>query len=244
MNKEVLLALIDKDISELAVLNKSFAEDDVLSPTILKLAKTKAENIVGGLIQLSGLQVEKPKEVKVEIVEQPVFREEIKQSIIVPEPDAEDCKFFNTEAKEIAASPDAVVVESEMLHPKEQEISKDTDKQVIVDGQQPKYSLAEVLNANGHSLNDTLVKNSEPSLANILSNSKIEDLRQALSLAERFRFQRELFNGNGEKLNTTLAAINGMNAEEQALAYLSSFGWNEENKCVEEFRELIHRRFI
>jgi hypothetical protein len=233
MNKEVLLALIDKDINELAVLNKGFAESDTLSPTILELAKSKAENIVAGLIYLKELQV----------ITQP---EKIcpPKPVVIPEKTKPN--------PEIVSKPEVTPVLEKLEIISESTVSKKEKPMPIAEpvmmesaiDESPKQSLAEVLNAEGHSLNDDLAQKTEPSLATVLSNSKIEDLRQALSLAERFRFQRELFHGNGEKLNTTLTVMNGMKSEAEALKYLSSFGWSDEDTCATEFRQLISRKFL
>lgn len=246
MNKEILLALIDKDINELSVLNKGFSENDILSPTILRLAKIKAENIVEALTQLSGLQAAPQLAVKAEILPEPGAGAVVAEPVVAPEPEPvpEEPQLPEAETATVFIPGNAADTGWKLL---EKDASNDPEKttvQPVTAGEQSKCSLAEVLNANGHSLNDTLVEKAEPSLANVLSSGKIEDLRQSLSLAERFRFQRELFNGNGEKLNTTLTAINGMKTEEQAQVWLSDFGWSEGNECAEEFRQLVHRRFL
>jgi hypothetical protein len=231
MNKEVLLALIEKDINELAILNKGFSEHEPVSATILNLAKTKAENILSGLHQLGELQA------------QPVIKIAEKEATIP------------TKEQEVI-TPDKSIVYSTPVAKPEQKI----DSKPVVEVSpvcsfpmaeenpsveyHPKVSLAETLNSENHSLGETLALSAEQSLASILSNGKIEDLRQSLSLAERFRFQRELFNGNGEKLNTTLSALNSLRTEEEANAYMAQFGWKEEDACTIDFKQLIHRKFL
>ncbi len=251
MNKEVLLALIEKDINELSVLNKGFGENEVVSATILGLAKTKAENILSGLAQLGELQATPPKtaepvvEIKPVVVAQPQPIEPVAEEVTEPEIAIE----WQIEPEiETATEPEIPVVPEPALPVSEPVISEPSPEvQPIPEPQQEeqtKTSLAEVLNSDGHSLNEQLAEKAEPSLVNILSNSKIEDLRQAFSLAERFRFQRELFGGNGEKMNTTLAAINAMKSEAEATAYLSAFSWDDASECVAEFRQVVHRKFI
>jgi hypothetical protein len=242
MNKEVLLALIDKDINELSILNKGFGENEVVSATILGLARTKAENILAGLAQLGDLQATLPKivesvaEIKPVIVAQPVPEELIVQTVVEPEITIE--AELKPEIETVVEPEIPVAPEPELPVPEAQPALETKQEEPV------KSSLAEVLNADGHSLAEQLAEQSEPSLANILSNSKIEDLRQALSLAERFRFQRELFGGNGEKMNTTLAALNGMKLETEATAYLSAFNWDDASECVAEFKQVVHRKFI
>ncbi|MTK53996.1 hypothetical protein [Paludibacter sp.] len=244
MNKEVLLALIDKDIKELAILNKGFAENDIVSATILGLAKTKAENILTGLAQLGEMQ-NTPQPVMEATPKETAISSVVDETPFVPVPEPEkvielelDPEIETVIEPEIPAIPEPAPVEPTPV-PEAEPVEETKPEE-----EQPKHSLAEVLNTNGHSLNDQLVQKSEPSLANILSNSKVEDLRQALSLAERFRFQRELFNGNGEKMNTTLSLLNAMKTEEEAVAYLSTLGWQEEDVCAGEFKQLVHRKFL
>ena len=251
MNKEVLLALIDKDINELSILNKGFSENEVVSATILGLARTKAENILSGLAQLGELQATLPKivepaaEIKPVVAAQPVPEELIVQKVVEPKITIEaeiEPEIETVVEPEIPAVPEPELPVPEPVTP---EPAPEAEPAIETKQEEPvKTSLAEVLNADGHSLNEQLAEKAEPSLANILSNSKIEDLRQALSLAERFRFQRELFGGNGEKMNTTLAALNAMKSEAEATVYLSAFRWDDASECVAEFKQLVHRKFI
>jgi hypothetical protein len=210
----------------------------------LGLAKTKAENILTCLTQLSELQetvlagikpivaIESKPVARSVVEESPVEKESVSEVKIEPEPKPEIASVTDPEIQVI---PEPVVT---IPAPEAQPMVETTQEEPA------KSSLAEVLNANGHSLNDQLSEKAGSSLANILSNAKVEDLRQALSLAERFRFQRELFNGNGEKLNTTLQTLNGMKSLEEAMAYLSAFGWPEESNCVVEFNQLVQRKFL
>ncbi len=249
MNKEVLLALIDKDIKELAILNKGFAENDIVSATILGLAKAKVENILTGLVQLGEMQYVPQPVVEAKQEESPVFPVvDETPYMVVPEPEMAIELELDPEIETVIEPEILPVPEPELPEPAPVEPAPMPEAEPVVElkqeEDQAKHSLAEVLNTNGHSLNDELVQKSEPSLANILSNSKVEDLRQALSLAERFRFQRELFNGNGEKMNTTLSLLNAMKTEEEAVAYLSTLGWSEEGGCAGEFKQLVHRKFL
>jgi len=249
MNKEVLLALIDKDIKELAILNKGFAENDIVSATILGLAKAKAENILTGLVQLGEMQNAPQTVVEAKQEESsvcPVVDET--SHVVASEPEKIIELELDPEIETVIEPEIPAVTEPELPEPAPVEPAPMPEAEPVVETkpeeEQIKHSLAEVLNTNGHSLNDHLVEKSEPSLANILSNAKVEDLRQALSLVERFRFQRELFNGNGEKMNTTLSLLNAMKTEEEAVAYLSALGWQEEDGCVGEFKQLVHRKFL
>ena len=72
----------------------------------------------------------------------------------------------------------------------------------------------------------------------------VDDIRKAISLGDRFLFQRELFSQNGELMQKTLDAINGCKSFEEAVAYIDSkFGWDKESSTYQLFLTPIHRRF-
>lgn len=76
-------------------------------------------------------------------------------------------------------------------------------------------------------------------------NSKIEDISKAISLGDRFLFQRELFGNNGEIMQKTIAHLNSMNSAEEAMTYLQKkFAWDKESTTVERFIQLISRRYL
>ena len=73
---------------------------------------------------------------------------------------------------------------------------------------------------------------------------QVSDIRQAISLGDRFLFQRELFGQSGEKLQKTLDAINQMSSFDQALDYLDqNFNWDKEATAYTLFITALHRRF-
>lgn len=244
MNKDVVLALIDKDIKELEVLSKGFAESESISPLILGLAKAKATNILNGINCLAELGIESVNNSPQATILNQIVEEDVAPILNSSVPVEEDAAKKHVEPVQISE-----VKEDEIKTESALEVQK-LQPDVVVDvvstplEKELKQSLAEILNADAHSLNDTLTQHSDQSLANVLSSTRIEDLRQAVSLADRFRFQRELFQGNGEKFNTALGAINGMKTEQEALDYIATFGWSEDNECVDLFRQLIRRKFL
>ena len=77
-----------------------------------------------------------------------------------------------------------------------------------------------------------------------LANKKIEDIKQAISIGDRFRFQRELFKGNGEDMNKTLSYINQLASLNEVISFLKSkYNWDDKNEVTEDFFQIIRRRF-
>lgn len=93
------------------------------------------------------------------------------------------------------------------------------------------------------SRNETLAKG-DNSLSASIANKKITDIKQAISIGDRFRFQRELFKGNGEEMNRTLNYINQLATFDEASSFLmSKYGWDKANENVNDFLQLVRRRF-
>ncbi len=77
-----------------------------------------------------------------------------------------------------------------------------------------------------------------------LFGTAVEDIRQAISLGDRFLFQRELFAGNGELMQKTLDEINTLSSLGEAMDYvLSNFEWDKDSTAVQLFENVLKRRF-
>ena len=77
-----------------------------------------------------------------------------------------------------------------------------------------------------------------------LFGSAVEDIRQAISLGDRFLFQRELFAGNGELMQKTLDELNALGSLNEAMDYvLDNFDWDKESTAVQLFENVLKRRF-
>jgi len=95
-----------------------------------------------------------------------------------------------------------------------------------------------------HTRNELLSK-IDNSISSTLANKKITDIKQAISIGDRFRFQRELFRANGEDMNKTLTYINQLATLEEVLSFLKSkYGWAINNEAAEDFYQIVRRRFI
>ena len=86
-------------------------------------------------------------------------------------------------------------------------------------------------------------KGAQP-LQTSLFGTAVEDIRQAISLGDRFLFQRELFAGNGELMQMTLDEINSLGSLSEAMDYvLDNFEWDKESTAVQLFENVLKRRF-
>ena len=72
----------------------------------------------------------------------------------------------------------------------------------------------------------------------------VDDIRLAISLGDRFLYQRELFDQNAELMQRTLTDINESGSYEEAIMYIGKhFQWDTESKTYQQFLVTLHRRF-
>ena len=77
-----------------------------------------------------------------------------------------------------------------------------------------------------------------------LFGSPVEDIRRAISIGDRFLFQRELFQQNAELMQKTLDALNIAESFDAAMAYIDKhFNWDKEAASYQQFLVTLHRRF-
>ena len=138
----------------------------------------------------------------------------------------------------------------------EQQISEETEhisaeeQQSIVSvvdivGDNQVITLAESIEAT-ESVADKLAKNADDTLASAINNKKIIDLKSSITLGDRFRFQRELFGGNGEKMNKAISDFNSFETMTEAQDYIAKnfVHWALDNETVSDFIQLLQRRYL
>lgn len=77
-----------------------------------------------------------------------------------------------------------------------------------------------------------------------LFGQPVENIRQAISLGDRFLFQRELFAQNGEKMQKALDELDKLGSMDEAMSYIDKhFQWDKESSTYELFLNVLRRRF-
>ena len=71
----------------------------------------------------------------------------------------------------------------------------------------------------------------------------VDDIRLAISLGDRFLYQRELFGQNAELMQKTLTELNALHSFDEAMGYISRLGWDTESNSYQQFIVTLHRRF-
>ena len=78
----------------------------------------------------------------------------------------------------------------------------------------------------------------------VLYGKPVDDIRLAISLGDRFLYQRELFGQNAELMQRPLDKLNGMSSFDEALTFITNrFQWDTESKTYQQFIVTLHRRF-
>lgn len=138
----------------------------------------------------------------------------------------------------------------------EQQISEETEH-ISAEEQQSIVSVVDIVGDNQvttlaesiettESVADKLAKNADDTLASAINNKKIIDLKSSVTLGDRFRFQRELFGGNGEKMNKAISDFNSFETMTEAQDYIAKnfVHWALDNETVSDFIQLLQRRYL
>lgn len=289
MSKEVYIALIQKDIKELDVIAQGLYETDFPSPTVIKLASSKAMDIVNNLQRLSAVKQEESKaekenqerlaaeaKAKAEKEEQERLAAEAKakaereeQERLTAEAKAKaereeqerlaaeaKAKAEREEQERLAAEAKAKAEREEQerlaaeakakAEREEQErlTAEAKAKAAAIINDHNKHSIIEEKIGNVESKVEQMSKEKGDSMADKIASSKISSIKSAISIADRFRFQRELFGGNADLMNSTLDRLDACNTIEEAEDIINDFTeWNPEDENVNDFLKLLGRRF-
>ena len=253
MNRKLIVTLLRKDIQELDMITEGFMELNEFPKAIIGLALRKSKDIQSYIEQLAEIKpeismpVEEEKEIELPLettdavsqsVETETNSEEIETTSEIIEfviEAAEPEPKFETPTQEL---------EEEVTETIELTETETTETITTSGGETKKVILAEKISSFTQSRNEIHSK-IDNSISSSIANKKIDDIRQAINIGDRFRFQRELFKGNGEDMNKTLSYINQLATLEEVMSFLQSkYNWEAEIESVEDFYQTVRRRFL
>jgi len=270
MNRKLIVTLLRKNIQELDMITEGFMEMNEYPKAIINLATLKIADIQSYILQLE--EIKKEIEPSIHLIDTPEITSVDKEMHIdaleiTPEPESmflvEESSKEIVEVTEIIENVE-IVEYSSTEEEKEQTDSSEssstpesfevkevtevisstvTETKTIIEDTK-RIILAEKMNSHILSRNDILSK-ADHSLSSTLANKKIEDIKLAISIGDRFRFQRELFRGNGEEMNKTLTYINQLATFNEVQSFLQSkYVWEANNETAEDFYQIVRRRFL
>ena len=109
--------------------------------------------------------------------------------------------------------------------------------------------LNEVVVAEKPSLNEVLEQAPKVELASTLQQDSIKDLRKAISINDRYQFINHLFKGDETMYERSIKTINGFNILAEATFWIRrelavKLSWRDEDVLVQQFNQLVSRRFM
>ncbi len=273
MNRKLLVTLLHKNIEELSMITESFMDMTDYPQAIVHLARRKTEDIQMIIDQLSEIEQEKatpvadekpnikpviPEIQSEQLKSQPAQPEPepeklqpkepkpVVETIVEPEPSAEEIEIIDLVEEEIVvvetAEETRMTLETNVVTETTEVIGNHEVKTVT--DETKKTTIADKIVHPVVSRNEMMAK-SDNTLSSTIANKKIDDIKQAISIGDRFRFQRELFKGNGEDMNKTLSYINQLATLNEVVSFLQSkYGWEEETEAAEDFMQIVKRKFL
>jgi len=238
MNRKLLVTLLHKNIEELGMITESFRETYDTPQAIIILAKRKSEDIQTILDELaaSNLQSEiKPSTPEPTVIQQIEPEELPIQEITLDEIESsKEQEMVISQTIEIEEIND-IVETTQTTETVITEVKKQTEEHKTV-------TIADKM-ANQTTSRNEMHSHAYNSLSATMANKKVTDIKQAISIGDRFRFQRELFKSNGEDMNKTLTYLNQLATLEEALTFLNSkYNW-EKSEATEDFYQIVKRKF-
>ncbi|MDD3162296.1 MAG: hypothetical protein PHX49_10300, partial [Bacteroidales bacterium] len=93
------------------------------------------------------------------------------------------------------------------------------------------------------SINELLASRPQ-SLHETLEKRLVVDVRKALSLNDRFRFQRELFSNDAKYMDKVLDEVGSFKTLAEVLEYLKEkFNWSKDNEPAMDFIKIVIKKF-
>lgn len=113
----------------------------------------------------------------------------------------------------------------------------------LSDAAAPGAVLGEVINANVHTLADTIAPPHD--IASELRRSEsVADLHRAIGINDKFLMIRDLFGGDGEAFERAIEALNGFDNLDDCMIYVAeNYAWNANSDGAKLLMELLERKF-
>lgn len=255
MDKNRVLKQVHKEINELQLLMEGMVEISQIPAPILKLAKSKAAELLHSIELLGGENhavIQNKQSAPVEVI-----HESKSAPLPVPAPNVvEDAPEKKEEAvSEIA---DEVVKKEDVIETPVVSLPDEVSVSVQPQAEEPlksfqqeetlrrkaKVILGETIET-GKRKSDLLEAASQGSLGERLEGQPILDLKKAININDRFMFQKEIFRNDPEFYNEVITTVNEAQSLDEAMAIISQrVSPDTENETTLRFLALVNRRFL
>ncbi len=214
-------------------------ELDIIMATMRRLYEQM--NQLNKIQNLSGTSDVIVENANAERIAEPEARPELKEV----ETDVQEIKadYANTNSDDYDVTKDFL---EEMEEQKEEKTDTPTKK--IPKSETQKPSLLLQFEDEIFSVNDTMAKKGEDkSVVNRLSNSRIENLKSAIGINDKFYFINELFAGNSQAYEDVIYTLNNFKRFEESLQYISTlkhrYDWDTDAEAYQKLIHFLERKF-
>ncbi len=87
----------------------------------------------------------------------------------------------------------------------------------------------------------------QPTIADKISHAKLDDLKSAIDISDKFLFIRSLFDNEVSAYNESIEKFNSMNSHNDAIIFIQhlahKYNWDEDSDIYNKFVSIIERRF-
>ncbi|MFH2141507.1 MAG: hypothetical protein ABIJ97_03725 [Bacteroidota bacterium] len=121
------------------------------------------------------------------------------------------------------------------------------EKKIVQQAFDQKETIEEkYLSENKKSVNDIISElRKEKDLATQMQYKPVKDLKEAITLNDRVKYIREIFNQNKETYDLAIIRLNSCKDLDEAMEYINSnIVWDESKPSFRSFLELVYRRHI
>ena len=259
MDKKELIGFVLNDIKELGLIVEGLHEMDKIPKAMQELVISKTQNILDKFYQLeevpqkneeiiSGDMLteneniltfdEKPGITAIweEAIQEEEIREEEEEIVTVSQPVQSEKLAFQSQllfAEEEQKEEEEEILPVEELQPEEEKgtIIADENRKVQERTTNEKFA-SQIQTIN------TVIASKR------IERRFVQNLRKAINLNDRYRYQKELFGGSVDLMNKAIDNLDAMESLEEAMAYVQKeFAWNPESGTVMDFYLLLECRF-
>ena len=238
---EQKLSALEARVAQLEEANEAMRHEGDEARTMI--ATLQAEVAALAATGVAVTPAEEP-EVEIELIVEDPQEQEIPEEL-VEEPQEE----FAEEPQEESEQPEPLeplesleIIEEE--EPVAEPVVEPVVEPIVEPAPQPVQSTDNLAPSDTPSAKPTQPAKGAQPLQTSLFGTAVGDIRQAISLGDRFLFQRELFAGNGELMQKTLDELNALGSLEEAMDYVAdNFEWDSDSTAVQLFENVLKRRF-
>ena len=228
---------LSKDIQDIGKLVENLKNNSDVSSVELDFLRVRIHDLYDSVVGASW-QMKLDKSEDLVRDDQPADN----QSVIVEEPEEKkkttEERITEEEVEIIAPGDEEEKVEFQ------KEIQEDILSHASAEGKEKSSVLSDKFQNKQNYRNESLKKEKPvQDIASKYHNQPIQDIGAAIGINEKFRYIRELFDGNSTLYNKTINRLNTVESEADATRYLQdNFSWNMEEKLAKRLLDLTRRK--